>query len=134
MIFLDIRKQRRRKRAARAKKFASSTGGANAATAVVVAVEAATEDQAEVKPSTTAKRQHLGGGGGGVGGAALRNLQRLLSRKKAKATGFQQEDFNIESTEQEILRPPRKALVQTQIDVEKVCCTPPSFSKRILVP
>ena len=133
MIFLDIRKQRRRKRAARAKKFASSTGGANAATAVVVAVEAATEDQAEVKPSTTAKRQHLGGGGG-VGGAALRNLQRLLSRKKAKATGFQQEDFNIESTEQEILRPPRKALVQTQIDVEKVCCTPPSFSKRILVP
>ena len=67
----------------------------------------------EVKKPTTAKRQHFE--------RKWRYLQRLLSRQKT--TGFQAAEDNLEpvkQTEEHEILQPRKALVQTQIDVEKV--------------
>ena len=67
----------------------------------------------EVKKPTTAKRQHFE--------RKWRYLQRLLSRQKT--TGFQAAEDNLgplQQTEEHEILQPRKALVQTQIDVEKV--------------
>ena len=67
----------------------------------------------EVKKPTTAKRQHFE--------RKWRYLQRLLSRQKT--TGFQAAGDNLgpmQQTEEHEILQPRKALVQTQIDVEKV--------------
>ena len=67
----------------------------------------------EVKKATTAKRQHFE--------RKWRYLQRLLSRQKT--SGFQAAEDKLEpqqQTEEHEILQPRKALVQAQIDVEKV--------------